>query len=101
MVMHIRRVATVAAGLIAAALVLTLACARDGDAQGTTRGARVVPDDTAALGRLLRVVRGTDPLLCELATRTVDMHGSWSHWGPSQGNPLSIDSASAALLDWI
>lgn len=58
-------------------------------------------DDTAALIRLLTAVRGVDPLLCELATRSVDMHGSWSRWGPLGGNPLEVDSASAALLRWL
>jgi HEAT repeat protein len=57
--------------------------------------------DTAALIRLLAAVRGVDPLLCELATRSVDMHGFWSHWGPLRGNPLEVDSAAAALLRWL
>jgi HEAT repeat protein len=61
----------------------------------------VVPDDTLALTRLLGTVRGVDPFLCELATRAVDMHGSWSHWGPFESNPLERDSVSAALIDWI
>jgi HEAT repeat protein len=29
------------------------------------------------------------------------MHGWWSRWGPLSGNPLEVDSASAALVAWI
>jgi HEAT repeat protein len=68
---------------------------------GIATGHATVPDDTAALARLLRVVRGVDPLLCELATRNVDMHGWWSRWGPMAHSPLDVDSASAALIRWI
>jgi hypothetical protein len=76
------------------------ACARDGSAQAQGRQP-LVRDDTAAVARLLRTVRGVDPLLCELATRSVDMHGWWSHWGPMGSDPLEVDSASAALIAWI
>lgn len=88
-----------------AAVVLTLisavgACADDGNAQtaGTTR---VVRDDMVAVARLLDAVRGADPLLCELATRDVDMHASWSRWGPIGSSPIETDSASAAIIKWI
>jgi len=76
------------------------ACMREGSAQAATSTVAVA-DDTAKLARLLSAVRGVDPLICEMATRNVDMHGSWSHWGPLGGNPLEVDSAGAALLTWI
>jgi HEAT repeat protein len=95
------RAAAVAAAILAAAMVVGISCARDGDAQMTARAERVVPDDTAAVARLLNVVRNVDPVLCELATRTVDMQGHWSRWGPLADDPLHTDSAAAALLDWI
>jgi HEAT repeat protein len=88
-----------AAALAVVVLSLGFACADDGHAQSAAE--LPIPDDTASVVRLLNAVRGVDPLLCEMATRTVDMHGSWSMWGPISGDPLSTDSASAALLDWI
>lgn len=93
----------VAAGAVGAALTLALgvACARDSAAQNASASAARIPDDTAAVTRLLNAIRGVDPLLCELATRSVDMHGSWSRWGPISGDPLETDSASAALIRWI
>jgi len=63
--------------------------------------AAIAADDTASLNRLLRAVRGVDPLLCELATRSVDTHGWWSRWGPLSSDPLEVDSAAAALIAWI
>ena len=69
--------------------------------EATQHQARLVPDDTAKLMRMLRTVRGVDPLLCELAVRSVDMHGWWSNWGPISGDPLEMDSASAAIVHWI
>lgn len=91
----LRALAVVAMGTTAAA------CARESNAQvaGATR--RTVPDDTASVSRLLGVVRGVDPVLCELMTRSVDMHGWWSNWGPLGDNPLEADSAGAALIAWI
>jgi hypothetical protein len=71
------------------------ACARDGNAQTAQPAAR---DDTASVTRLLAAVRGSDPLLCEMAVRNVDMHGWWSN-GPSSA--LETDSASTALIVWI
>ncbi|HEU4995685.1 MAG TPA: HEAT repeat domain-containing protein [Gemmatimonadaceae bacterium] len=80
-----------------------MACARDGGAQplGAAVNAALSPDDTSSLALLLRSVRGTNTVLCELAIRQVDMHGSWSHWGPMGGNPLTSDTTAAQLLDWI
>ena len=78
-----------------ALLVAASACASEGNAQ--TSGAAIVRDDAASVTRLLDAVRGSDPLLCELATRDVDMHGSWSRWGPLGGSPIESDSASAAM----
>jgi HEAT repeat protein len=95
------RAATPLALAIVAMVTIAAACARESSAQvaGTMR--TTVADDTASLSRLLSVVRGVDPLLCELMTRNVDMHGSWSHWGPLSGNPLEADSTGAALIAWI
>ena len=87
--------------LVAILALLTaagVACAREGIAQATREP--VVADDTTSLARLLTVVRGVDPLLCEMATRNVDMHGWWN-WGPEGSTPLENDSASVALIRWI
>lgn len=95
---------TRATSLAALAVVLTatarVACAR-GSASELEAAVRVVPDDTAAVARLLASARAIDPLLCELVVRQVDMHASWSHWGPLSGNPLEKDSSAAALIEWI
>jgi HEAT repeats len=93
--------ASAAVVIVGAVVVATIACATDGDAQPSGHPTRVIADDTAALARLLRVVRGSDPLVCEMATRNADMHGHWSMWDLPHGNPLEVDSASGALLDWI
>lgn len=85
--------------LLAIGFVIGVACT-DSSAQANER-AKAVPDDTVAVMRLLAVVRGGDPLVCEMATRTADMHGTWSMWGPMSGDPLTVDSTAAALLDWI
>jgi len=62
---------------------------------------RPVADDTGSLGRLLRAVRNSDPLLCELAVRSVDNHGWWSRWGPIESDPLETDTTAARLIRWI
>ena len=98
--MSARGVLTVFTGATLA-IVLGVACARDGSAQTTSGQSRAVPDDTAAMVRLLSAVRGADPLFCEMATRNVDMHGWWSRWGPIADDPLETDSSSAALVRWI
>ena len=77
------------------------ACVRDGNAQSARAASAIARDDTASVARLLRAVRGSDPVLCELATRSVDMDGWWSRWADMGGNPLDVDSASAALIAWI
>ena len=82
-------------------VAVSIACATDSNAQTAVESGRLIPDDTVSIARLLNTVRGVDPLLCEMATRSVDMHGSWSMWGPISGDPLTIDSSSAALLTWI
>jgi hypothetical protein len=79
-------------------IAIGVACANDSNAQTAER---IVPDDTAAVSRLLRVVRGADPLVCEMSVRAADMHGSWMNWGSIGGAPLIVDSASSALLDWV
>jgi hypothetical protein len=97
------RISTLAASLtLAAAIVsLTVACTRDGNAQTEGRTAAIVRDDTASLTRLLAAVRGANPMLCELAARTVDGRGGWSGWFESTGGPLEVDSVSSALIDWV
>jgi HEAT repeat protein len=92
---------------LAAASLLTAAPACAGESSAESSRPATVADDTASLARLLNTVRGVDPLLCELATRTVDMHGSWSQWGGGGGvgavgsDPLRTDSAASALIAWI
>jgi len=78
-------------------IAIGTSCAADGNAQTAER---IVPDDTASVSRLLSIVRGANPLVCEMTVRAVDRRGSWSNWG-SQGSPLVVDSASSALLDWV
>ena len=97
-----KKITSLLAGSAVATLVAAaIGCAADGNAQTAQESGRLIPDDTASVARLLNTVRGVDPLLCEMATRSVDMHGSWSMWGPISGDPLTTDSASAALLNWI
>ena len=97
------RISTAVASLLLATAVatLTLACTRDGNAQPGGTAVAVVADDTASLARLLGAVRGVNPLLCELAARTVDGRGGWSNWSGSSAGPLEVDSASAALIAWV
>jgi HEAT repeat protein len=84
------------AAVFAVGLAIGVACANDSNAQPS---ARVTPDDTAAVGRLLGTVRGAPPLVCEMTARAADMHG-WFN-GRSGAEALVTDSASAALLDWV
>jgi HEAT repeat protein len=86
------------AGVFVVGLAIGIACANDSNAQTAER---LVPDDTAAVSRLLAIVRGANPLVCEMTTRAADMHGSWMNWGQIGGAPLVMDSASSALLDWV
>ena len=85
---------------VAATVISAVACARDGNAQSRTREP-IVADDTASLARLLAAVRGSDPLLCEMAVRNADQRGWWGHWASMAGSPLDHDSASAAVIMWI
>lgn len=84
--------------VFAVGIAIGVACANDGNAQTAER---VVPDDTAAVSRLLAVARGSSVLVCEMTARAADQRGSWSNWGSVGGSPLVIDSASSALLDWV
>jgi hypothetical protein len=100
------RQTVIEAVLLAVGFIVGVACTGNKaegaeDERGAPRAEAAIPDDTMAVGRLLAVVRGGDPLVCEMATRAADMHGSWSMWGPLSGDPLTMDSTSAALLDWI
>jgi len=100
----VSRIAALSGSTFLAAFTIGAACMRESSARPAQAGGvvvAVVADDTALIVRLLTAVRGVNPLLCELATRNVDMHASWSHWGPLGGNPLEVDSAAAALLQWI
>lgn len=103
MSVRVVRAAPLAAAVAAMIVTAGVACARDGSAQPARAavGGGIVPDDTSSVAMLLRSVRGTNPVLCELAIRQVDMHASWSHWGPMGGNPLTFDTTAARLLDWI
>jgi hypothetical protein len=92
-------VAVVGGGVLT--LALAVACVSDSSAQSAGSSRPLVQDDTAAVGRLLNVVRGADALLCELTVRQVDQHGSWSRYGSMSGGPLETDSAAAALIRWI
>ena len=95
------RFVVIAMTLIALTAVPLIArSARHGD-RDTAALRPIVPDDTTSLMRLLRSVRAADPLLCEMAVRNADMHGWWSNWGPISGDPLELDSASAATIRWI
>ena len=82
-------------------IVVGIACARDGNAQGAAARRPIVRDDTASVARLLASVRGSNPFQCELATRSVDTHGWWSRWGPMGDSPLDRDSTAAAMVAWI
>jgi HEAT repeat protein len=86
------------AGVFVVGIGIGIACANDSNAQTADR---IVPDDTAAVSRLLAVVRGSNPLVCELTVRSADMHGSWFSRGSVGSAPLEMDAASSALLDWV
>lgn len=86
--------------VFAIGVAIGIGCAGDSNAQGA-EPTRLIADDTAGITRLLRIVRGADPLVCEMAVRTADMHGSWSSWGPLSGDPLVMDSSAATFLNWI
>lgn len=86
---------------VAAMVTTAAACARESNAQVAGTARTTVADDTSSLSRLLGVVRGVDPLLCEMMSRNVDQHDWWSNWGPLSSNPFEADSAGAVLLAWI
>lgn len=83
------------AAVFVVGIAIGVACANDSNAQTMER---IIPDDTAAVSRLLRVARGADPLVCEMTVRNADQRGTWSSWGSRDA--LMLDSASSALLDW-
>lgn len=93
-----RRSYMIEASVFAIGLAIGVACAGDGNAQTAER---IIPDDTAAVVRLLGVVRGADPLVCEMAARTADRSRSWSTWSSGSGQALVVDSAASAVLDWV
>lgn len=102
LVSHTRLLAGGAALVTLTALPLAAWTARrDNGTPHPSASQAIAPDDTASLLRVLRAVRGADPLLCELAVRSVDMHGWWSRWGPISGDPLETDSTAAAIVRWI
>jgi HEAT repeat protein len=57
--------------------------------------------DTLNLAALLTTVRGSPPLFCELAARTVDGRNWWGNSGSGAGGALEVDSAGAAIIRWI
>ena len=65
--------------------VLLLGCALP----ATTRAQARPAADSAAVGAVLAAVRGANPLLCELAVRTVEQQGGW-------GGPMSFDLRAPA-----
>ena len=93
-----RSLHAIEAAVFVVGVAIGIACANDSNAQTMER---VVPDDTASVSRLLRVVRGSNPLVCEMAARAADRHGSWSYRGSIGGSALVVDSASSALLEWV
>jgi hypothetical protein len=93
-----KRRTLIEAGVFVVGIGIGVACANDSNAQ--TRD-RVAADDTAAVSRILSVVRGANPVICEMTVRSADMHGSWFSRGSISGAALEIDSASSALLDWV
>lgn len=93
-----RRRHVIEAVVFVAGLGIGVACANDTNAQTVQR---VVPDDTAAVSKILAVVRGANPLVCEMTARNADGQGWFNSWGSPGGQSLMIDSASAALLDWV
>jgi hypothetical protein len=101
--MHIssgRKLASVGA-LVVVLTSIGFACARDGGAQVSSDDSAVSATDSVSIASLLRVVRSADPLLCELAIRSVDTRNSWWRAGPVGDSPLESDSAAAAVLRWI
>lgn len=74
--------------------------ARAAEATMSQGAAAMAVDDSASLTRFLAAVRGADPVLCEIALRTMDGRGWWSSWGSISGSALELDSASAALIRW-
>lgn len=93
-------VASLVVGAVAAAPVATFS-GRVPEGSVATAPQRAAVDDTAALARFLTAIRGADPLLCELAVRSVDGRGRWSSWGSISGSALELDSASAAVIRWV
>jgi HEAT repeat protein len=87
----------VEAAVFATGIANGVACANDSSAQTMER---VTPDDTAAVSRLLGVARGSSPLVCEMTVRNADSQGGWFSRGTG-GEPLVVDSASSALLEWV
>ena len=79
------------------ALLAAAACVRDGRAQDIV----MVRSDTAAVSQYLEAVRGSNPIVCELATRNADAAGWWSRFGSLGDNPLDVDSASASVVAWV
>lgn len=91
-------------GLASAAVVagvVSSAPAPASSVHGASVTFSVAADDTMALTRLLRSVRGADPLFCEMAARNVDAQGWWSSGGSEPGGALETDSASAEIVRWI
>ncbi|MEX2179542.1 MAG: HEAT repeat domain-containing protein [Gemmatimonadaceae bacterium] len=95
-------IAGVVAGGVIAATVVAPSAREPVRAMPAAPPQRPSASDTAAVARFLMAVRGADPLLCELAARSVDGRGWWSGWGggggSASGAPLEVDSAAAATI---
>jgi HEAT repeat protein len=84
--------------VFAIGIAIGAACATDSNAQAAER---IVPEDTAAVARVLAIVRGADPLICEMTARAADGNGSWFSHGSVGGDALMMDSAASAILGWV
>lgn len=93
--------ATAGLSLVAVLLPLAAVCTREGGAQTGSGVATSTAEDTVSIARFMTAVRGVNPLLCELATRSVDGRGGWWSSDALGVDPLEVDSTSAALVAWV
>ena len=94
---HLSAVLAAAAVLFAVPVVAW--SARNPAAPSATPTQRVVADDTASLSRLLTLVRGANPLFCELVSRMVDGRSYWNSGGRS--GLVEMDAAASTLIRWV
>ncbi|HYC52791.1 MAG TPA: HEAT repeat domain-containing protein [Gemmatimonadaceae bacterium] len=94
---HVGIVLCAAAGLFSVPVIAW--SARPSSAIPSRPVQREVPDDTAALSRLLTSVRGANPLFCELATRMIDGRNYWSSGG--RDALVEMDASASAMIRWV